>query len=176
MFDAGADNIEAALCFYRALKVYPNPRELINIYDKTVPKVSPIASPTTLVVLIDAARPGHPRRNDCSRYIHPRRRQQDALRGWVRRRPGVNPPSSSHVASDLAFRHFTLQGGFARIHTQTPLMASDSHCNIFVYVKGLDAFFDRAGRASGRRSGFRNGQFRWAVARGSERAQHRAAM
>jgi hypothetical protein len=36
---AGADNIEAALCFYRALKVYPNPRELINIYDKTVPKV-----------------------------------------------------------------------------------------------------------------------------------------
>lgn len=38
---AGADNIEAALCFYRALKVYPNPRELINIYDKTVPKVRP---------------------------------------------------------------------------------------------------------------------------------------
>jgi len=36
---AGADNVEAALCFYRALKVYPNPRELINIYDKTVPKV-----------------------------------------------------------------------------------------------------------------------------------------
>jgi hypothetical protein len=37
----GADSVEAALCFYRALKVYPNPRELINIYDKTVPKVSP---------------------------------------------------------------------------------------------------------------------------------------
>jgi hypothetical protein len=37
---AGADNVEAALCFYRALKVYPNPRELINIYDKTVPKVN----------------------------------------------------------------------------------------------------------------------------------------
>ena len=36
----GADNVEAALCFYRALKVYPNPRELINIYDKTVPKVT----------------------------------------------------------------------------------------------------------------------------------------
>lgn len=36
---SGADSIEAALCFYRALKVYPNPRELINIYDKTVPKV-----------------------------------------------------------------------------------------------------------------------------------------
>lgn len=35
----GSDLIETALCFYRALKVYPNPRELINIYDKTVPKV-----------------------------------------------------------------------------------------------------------------------------------------
>jgi hypothetical protein len=35
----GADPVDAALCFYRALKVYPNPRELISIYDKTVPKV-----------------------------------------------------------------------------------------------------------------------------------------
>ncbi|KAH9874618.1 hypothetical protein IAQ61_003808 [Plenodomus lingam] len=35
----------AALCFYRALKVYPNPRELINIYDKTVPKVGYSSSP-----------------------------------------------------------------------------------------------------------------------------------
>ncbi|KAF2772903.1 protein import receptor MAS20 [Teratosphaeria nubilosa] len=34
----GSDPVEAALCFYRALKVYPQPRELINIYDKTVPK------------------------------------------------------------------------------------------------------------------------------------------
>lgn len=34
----GSDQIEAALCFYRALKVYPQPRELIQIYDKTVPK------------------------------------------------------------------------------------------------------------------------------------------
>ena len=38
----GADSVEASLCFYRALKVYPNPRELINIYDKTVPKVGSI--------------------------------------------------------------------------------------------------------------------------------------
>ena len=30
--------IEAALCFYKALKVYPQPRDLITIYDKTVPK------------------------------------------------------------------------------------------------------------------------------------------
>ena len=36
----GSDPLEAALCFYRALKVYPQPRELISIYDKTVPKVS----------------------------------------------------------------------------------------------------------------------------------------
>lgn len=38
MCQSGADSIDAALCFYRALKVYPNPRELISIYDKTVPK------------------------------------------------------------------------------------------------------------------------------------------
>ena len=35
----GSDPVDAALCFYRALKVYPQPRELITIYDKTVPKV-----------------------------------------------------------------------------------------------------------------------------------------
>lgn len=32
--------MEAALCFYKALKVYPQPKDLINIYDKTVPKVN----------------------------------------------------------------------------------------------------------------------------------------
>lgn len=31
--------LEAALCFFKALKVYPQPKELMNIYDKTVPKV-----------------------------------------------------------------------------------------------------------------------------------------
>jgi mitochondrial import receptor subunit TOM20 len=36
----GSDPVDAALCFYRALKVYPQPVELISIYDKTVPKVS----------------------------------------------------------------------------------------------------------------------------------------
>lgn len=35
----GSDPVDAALCFYKALKVYPQPRELISIYDKTVPKV-----------------------------------------------------------------------------------------------------------------------------------------
>lgn len=34
----GSNQIEAALCFYRALKVYPQPRKLIEIYDKSVPK------------------------------------------------------------------------------------------------------------------------------------------
>ena len=34
----GSKLIEAALCFYKALKVYPQPKDLINIYDKTVPK------------------------------------------------------------------------------------------------------------------------------------------
>ena len=34
----GSTQIEAALCFYRALKVYPQPGDLITIYDKTVPK------------------------------------------------------------------------------------------------------------------------------------------
>ena len=38
-FCSGTDNIEAALCFYKALKVYPQPSDLITIYDKTVPKV-----------------------------------------------------------------------------------------------------------------------------------------
>ncbi|RDW69526.1 hypothetical protein BP6252_08546 [Coleophoma cylindrospora] len=34
----GTDNVEAALCFYKALKVYPQPSDLVTIYDKTVPK------------------------------------------------------------------------------------------------------------------------------------------
>ncbi|KAL3486391.1 mitochondrial outer membrane translocase complex, subunit Tom20 domain-containing protein [Aspergillus germanicus] len=32
------DKLEAALAFYKALKVYPQPKDLISIYDKTVPK------------------------------------------------------------------------------------------------------------------------------------------
>lgn len=34
----GSKQVEAALCFYKALKVYPEPKDLIQIYDKTVPK------------------------------------------------------------------------------------------------------------------------------------------
>ncbi|KAL8705039.1 MAG: hypothetical protein Q9201_001809 [Fulgogasparrea decipioides] len=33
-----SEHLEAALCFYKALKVYPQPGDLITIYDKTVPK------------------------------------------------------------------------------------------------------------------------------------------
>lgn len=35
---AGMDHLETALCFYRALKVYPQPGDLVSIYDKTVPR------------------------------------------------------------------------------------------------------------------------------------------
>jgi mitochondrial import receptor subunit TOM20 len=34
----GSDPIGAALCFYKGLKVYPEPKSLIEIYDNTVPK------------------------------------------------------------------------------------------------------------------------------------------
>ncbi|KAA6407685.1 MAG: mitochondrial import receptor subunit (Tom20) [Lasallia pustulata] len=33
-----SNQMEAALCFFKALKVYPQPGDLIRIYDKTVPK------------------------------------------------------------------------------------------------------------------------------------------
>ena len=38
MLNAESTYVEAALCFYKALKVYPQPGDLITIYDKTVPK------------------------------------------------------------------------------------------------------------------------------------------
>lgn len=38
--DTASRTLEAALAFYKGLKVYPTPGDLINIYDKTVPKVS----------------------------------------------------------------------------------------------------------------------------------------
>ncbi|KAJ4990294.1 MAS20 protein import receptor [Stagonosporopsis vannaccii] len=55
MVQKGADNVEAALCFYRALKVYPNPRELINIYDKTVPK--PVLDILAEMIAVDTSIP-----------------------------------------------------------------------------------------------------------------------
>jgi len=38
MSSDGSDPIAAALCFYKGLKVYPEPKALIGIYDNTVPK------------------------------------------------------------------------------------------------------------------------------------------
>lgn len=34
----GSDPVGAALCFYKGLKVYPEPKSLIGIYENTVPK------------------------------------------------------------------------------------------------------------------------------------------
>ncbi|ESZ97675.1 import receptor subunit tom-20 [Sclerotinia borealis F-4128] len=49
----GGDPIEAALCFYKALKVYPQPNDLISIYDKTVPK--PVLDILAEMIAADAA-------------------------------------------------------------------------------------------------------------------------
>ncbi|KAF2492001.1 protein import receptor MAS20 [Lophium mytilinum] len=51
----GAEAIDAALCFYRALKVYPQPRELITIYDKTVPK--PVLDVLAEMIAVDSSIP-----------------------------------------------------------------------------------------------------------------------
>ncbi|KAJ9644647.1 mitochondrial import receptor subunit tom20 [Coniosporium tulheliwenetii] len=65
-----SDPIEAALCFYRALKVYPQPKELINIYDKTVPKpildilAEMIAVDTSIPVRASSVRTGSDRGSD----------------------------------------------------------------------------------------------------------------
>ncbi|KAF2838967.1 protein import receptor MAS20 [Patellaria atrata CBS 101060] len=55
MIQEGNDQIETALCFYRALKVYPQPKELINIYDKTVPK--PILDVLAEMIAVDPSIP-----------------------------------------------------------------------------------------------------------------------
>jgi len=49
----GSDNIEAALCFYKALKVYPTPSDLIQIYDKTVPK--PVLDILAEMIAVDSS-------------------------------------------------------------------------------------------------------------------------
>ncbi|KAF2396549.1 protein import receptor MAS20 [Trichodelitschia bisporula] len=50
-----SEQLEAALCFFRALKVYPQPDELITIYDKTVPK--PILDILAEMVALDPRLP-----------------------------------------------------------------------------------------------------------------------
>jgi import receptor subunit TOM20 len=83
MCQDGSDPVEAALCFYRALKVYPQPRELISIYDKTVPKVRLRCDGWIGRWLISlTAHPRYSCRDDCSRpeYICHR------LWSWLGRR------------------------------------------------------------------------------------------
>jgi len=53
MCQDGSDPVDAALCFYKALKVYPQPRELISIYDKTVPK--PILDILAEMIAVDSS-------------------------------------------------------------------------------------------------------------------------
>ncbi|KAL8841422.1 MAG: hypothetical protein Q9205_000710 [Flavoplaca limonia] len=48
-------HVEAALCFFRALKVYPQPGDLISIYDKTVPK--PVLDIVAEMVAFDGSIP-----------------------------------------------------------------------------------------------------------------------
>ena len=50
---AGSDQVEAALCFYKALKVYPQPGDLISIYDKTVAK--PVLDILAEMVALDSS-------------------------------------------------------------------------------------------------------------------------
>lgn len=50
---SGSDQVEAALCFYKALKVYPQPGDLISIYDKTVPK--PVLDILSEMVALDSS-------------------------------------------------------------------------------------------------------------------------
>ena len=65
LFITGTDNVEAALCFYKALKVYPQPSDLITIYDKTVPKVRLLLNCAMAVADLHVACSRYSRRNDC---------------------------------------------------------------------------------------------------------------
>lgn len=51
----GADEVETALAFYRALCVYPNPIDLLNIYDKSVKQ--PILDILRQMVMIEPPLP-----------------------------------------------------------------------------------------------------------------------
>ncbi|KAG8527528.1 uncharacterized protein KY384_007680 [Bacidia gigantensis] len=48
--------LEAATFFYKALKVYPNPKDLIGIYDKTVPK--PVIDVLAEMIALDSSLSG----------------------------------------------------------------------------------------------------------------------
>ncbi|KAF2103594.1 protein import receptor MAS20 [Rhizodiscina lignyota] len=53
----GSDPVDAALCFYKALKVYPNQEDLIHIFDKTVPKASDLPPILDILAQMIAADP-----------------------------------------------------------------------------------------------------------------------
>ena len=100
MCQDGSDPVDAALCFYKALKVYPQPRELITIYDKTVPKVcliqSLIRKDHFLLTLFFSAHPRHPRRDDRRRPQHIRL-QLHRRRRLCQRRVSLLNSSFGHV-------------------------------------------------------------------------------
>lgn len=51
-------NLPAALCFYRALRVYPSPVELIVIYERTVPP--PVFQIVMQLTNMDVSSPSSP--------------------------------------------------------------------------------------------------------------------
>ena len=86
--------VESALAFYRGLKVYPAPGDLIKIYDSTVPKVRGHISPRTFDLETNRSYTAHiryPRRDDRLRLGpgHPRARAQ--RRHQPRRHPQRRP-------------------------------------------------------------------------------------
>lgn len=67
---AAAKKVESALAFYKGLKVYPAPGDLIKIYDSTVPKVrEAIRCLIKLKLTPCTAHIRHPRRDDRLRLI-----------------------------------------------------------------------------------------------------------
>lgn len=98
--EIGSDNVEAALCFYKALKVYPQPSDLITIYDKTVPKVGhPVLFPKHSLIYTTACF-GRPCRDDrirpkspCWTIRRPRFRPWRFRQRYPRCRPGLSGES-----------------------------------------------------------------------------------
>ena len=72
---------EAALCFFKALRVYPQPKELMTIYDKTVPKVC-ILLAFRIPTLMQTDCPRHPSRNGSILEGDTRRWQLRKLERW----------------------------------------------------------------------------------------------